>query len=51
MRSLKLPYAQALAPDLIATTRAQRWEPVEVRQHSSPRKPPAGPVHLMPKNP
>jgi DNA replication protein DnaC len=30
MRSLKMPHARALAPDLIATARAQRWEPVEV---------------------
>ena len=30
MRSLKMPHARALAPDLIATARAQRWEPAEV---------------------
>ena len=30
MRSLKMPHARALAPELIATARAQRWEPVEV---------------------
>lgn len=30
MRSLKMPHARALAPDLIATARAQRWEPVEI---------------------
>lgn len=30
MRSLKMPHVRALAPDLIATARAQRWEPVEV---------------------
>ena len=30
MRQLKMPYARALAPELIATARAQRWEPVEV---------------------
>jgi DNA replication protein DnaC len=30
MRSLKMPHARALAPELIATARAQRWEPAEV---------------------
>jgi DNA replication protein DnaC len=30
MRQLKMPYTRALAPELIATVRAQRWEPVEV---------------------
>ncbi|MEO5321647.1 IS21-like element helper ATPase IstB [Arthrobacter sp. CC3] len=30
MRSLKMPHARALAPELMATARAQRWEPVEV---------------------
>ena len=30
MRQLKMPYARALAPELIATARAQRWEPIEV---------------------
>ena len=30
MRRLKLPYARALAPELLATAKAQRWEPVEV---------------------
>lgn len=30
MRSLKTPHARAMAPELIATARAQRWEPVEV---------------------
>lgn len=30
MRSLKMPHARALAPELIATARAQRWEPTEV---------------------
>ncbi|MCZ2404080.1 ATP-binding protein [Paenarthrobacter sp. Z7-10] len=30
MRQLKMPHARALAPELIATARAQRWEPVEV---------------------
>lgn len=30
MRSLKMPHARQLAPDLIATAKAQRWEPVEV---------------------
>ena len=30
MRQLKMPYARALAPELIATARAQRWEPVEI---------------------
>lgn len=30
MRSLKMPHARALAPDLIATARAQRWEPTEI---------------------
>jgi DNA replication protein DnaC len=30
MRQLKMPHARALAPELIATARAQRWEPTEV---------------------
>jgi DNA replication protein DnaC len=30
MRQLKMPYARALAPELIATARAQRWEPTEI---------------------
>lgn len=30
MRSLKLPYARALAPELIATAKSQRWDPSEV---------------------
>lgn len=30
MRSLKMPHARTLAPELIATARAQRWEPAEV---------------------
>ena len=30
MRQLKMPYARALAPELIATARAQRWKPVEI---------------------
>ena len=32
MRQLKMPYARALAPELIATAKAQRWDPVEVDQ-------------------
>lgn len=30
MRQLKMPHARALAPELIATAKAQRWEPGEV---------------------
>jgi hypothetical protein len=30
MRQLKMPYVRALAPELIATAKAQRWDPVEV---------------------
>jgi DNA replication protein DnaC len=30
MRKLKMPYARALAPELIATAKSQRWEPAEV---------------------
>ena len=30
MRQLKMPYARALAPELFATAKAQRWEPVEI---------------------
>jgi len=30
MRQLKMPYARALAPELIATAKVQRWDPVEV---------------------
>ena len=30
MRQLKMPYARALGPELIATAKAQSWDPVEV---------------------
>jgi DNA replication protein DnaC len=30
MRQLKMPHARAIAPDVLATARAQRWEPTEV---------------------
>jgi DNA replication protein DnaC len=30
MRQLKMPYARGMAPELFATAKAQRWEPVEV---------------------
>lgn len=30
MRRSKMPYARVLAPELIATARAQRWEPAEI---------------------
>ncbi len=30
MRQLKMPYARGLAPELFATAKAQRWEPVEI---------------------
>lgn len=30
MRQLKMPHARALAPELIATARSQRWEPAEI---------------------
>lgn len=30
MRQLKMPYARALAPELIATAKTQRWDPTEV---------------------
>jgi len=30
MRQLKMPHARALAPELIATAKSQRWEPAEV---------------------
>ena len=30
MRQLKMPYARALAPELLITARTQRWEPSEV---------------------
>jgi len=30
LRRLRLPYIRTLAPEVIATARAQRWEPVEV---------------------
>lgn len=29
MRKLKMPHARAIAPEVLATARAQRWEPVE----------------------
>lgn len=30
MRQLKMPHARALAPELIATAKSQRWDPTEV---------------------
>jgi DNA replication protein DnaC len=30
LRRLRLPHVRRLAPDVLATARAQRWEPVEV---------------------
>ena len=30
MRALRLPHARAIAPDVLATARAQRWDPTEV---------------------
>jgi DNA replication protein DnaC len=30
LRRLRLPYVRRLAPDVLATAKAQRWEPVEV---------------------
>src|SRR5262245_22778220 len=30
MRSLRLPHARAIAADVLATARAQRWDPTEV---------------------
>lgn len=30
MRQLKMPHARALAPELLATAKTQRWEPAEV---------------------
>ena len=30
LRRLRLPHIRAHAPEVIATARAQRWEPVEV---------------------
>ncbi len=30
MRQLKMPHARAIAPDVLATARAQRWEPAEI---------------------
>src|SRR5687767_4883737 len=45
MRSLKMPHARALAPDLIATARAQRWEPVEVIKALFTEEAASGPVH------
>jgi hypothetical protein len=30
LRRMRLPYLRKAAPDVIATARAQRWEPAEV---------------------
>jgi len=30
LRRLRLPHIRALAPEVVATAKAQRWEPVEV---------------------
>ena len=32
LRQVKMPHARALAPDLLATAKAQRWEPAAVLQ-------------------
>jgi hypothetical protein len=33
MRQLRLPHARAIAADVLATARAQRWDPTEVSKH------------------
>ena len=33
MRGLRLPHARAIAADVLATARAQRWDPTEVIKH------------------
>lgn len=48
MRQLKMPHARALAPELIATARAQRWEPAEVIKALFTEKQPAGPGPCSP---
>jgi hypothetical protein len=30
MRRMRLPYLRKAAPDVLATARAQRWDPAEV---------------------
>jgi hypothetical protein len=36
MRSLRLPHARAIAADVLATARAQRWDPTEVIKAALP---------------
>lgn len=52
LRRMRFPHMRTAAPDILATARAQRWDPAEVLKHSSsrrspavnaPRWPPAGP--------
>ena len=32
MRGLRLPHMRKIAPDILATAKAQRWDPAEVRR-------------------
>ena len=41
LRQLRLPHMRTHAPDVLATAKAQRWEPVETLEHSSPKNSPA----------
>jgi hypothetical protein len=46
MRGLRLPHARAIAADVLATARAQRWDPTEVIKGAADRRDRRpGPLH------
>lgn len=42
LRQLRLPHIRNLAPDIVATAKAQRWEPIEVVKALFTENSPAG---------
>lgn len=48
MRGLRLPHARAIAADVLATARAQRWDPTEVIKALLTEEAVAGPARCWP---
>ena len=46
VRRMRLPYLRKAAPDVLATARAQRWDPAEVLRVLDPESPVARPVRF-----
>ena len=40
MRRMRFPYMRTAAPDILATAKAQRWDPAEVLKAVLRRSPP-----------